>query len=128
MRFERPDRSLRIVSAAAILRARWSFRVGRPWGKNAFITGWGARDEQFSPIPREFYYTSTYAGIERQFSDGAQDSVRSANTYDRGALKSAAVRNRPGISSRRQRGVFSHAQLVDTGFNRLFAEYGDPRL
>jgi tetratricopeptide (TPR) repeat protein len=45
------------------------FRVGRPWAKNALITGWGARDEQFSPIPREFYYTSTYAGIERRFSD-----------------------------------------------------------
>ena len=45
------------------------FRVGRPWEKNALIVGWGARDEQFSPIPREFYYTSTYAGIERRFSD-----------------------------------------------------------
>jgi tetratricopeptide (TPR) repeat protein len=45
------------------------FRVGRPWAKNALIAGWGARDEQFSPIPREFYYTSTYAGIERRFSD-----------------------------------------------------------
>lgn len=45
------------------------FHVGRPWAKNSFITGWGARDEQFSPIPREFYYTSTYAGIERRFSD-----------------------------------------------------------
>jgi hypothetical protein len=43
------------------------FRVGRPWGKTALITGWGARDEQFSPVVREFYYTSTYAGIERQF-------------------------------------------------------------
>jgi hypothetical protein len=44
------------------------FRVGRPWGKTAFITGWGARDEQFFPLIREFYYTSTYGGIERQFS------------------------------------------------------------
>ncbi len=44
------------------------FSVGRPWGKTALITGWGARDEQFSPLIREFYYTSTYAGIERQFS------------------------------------------------------------
>jgi tetratricopeptide (TPR) repeat protein len=45
------------------------FHVGRPWAKNGLIVGWGARDEQFSPIPREFYYTSTYAGIERRFSD-----------------------------------------------------------
>jgi hypothetical protein len=45
------------------------FHVGRPWAKNGLIVGWGARDEQFSPIPREFYYTSTYAGIERRFSE-----------------------------------------------------------
>ena len=45
------------------------FHVGRPWAKNTLITGWGARDQQFSPIPREFYYTSTYAGIERRFSE-----------------------------------------------------------
>jgi len=49
------------------LAAALEFRVGRPWGKTALITGWGARDEQFSPLIREFYYTSTYAGIERQF-------------------------------------------------------------
>ncbi len=45
------------------------FHVGRPWAKDSLVVGWGARDEQFSPIPREFYYTSTYAGIERRFSD-----------------------------------------------------------
>jgi hypothetical protein len=44
------------------------FRVGRPWDKTAFVTGWGARDEQFSPLIREFYYTSTYAGIEHRFT------------------------------------------------------------
>jgi hypothetical protein len=32
------------------------------------VTGWGARDEQFSPIIREFYYTATYLGIEHQVS------------------------------------------------------------
>jgi tetratricopeptide (TPR) repeat protein len=45
------------------------FRVGRPWGKTAFVTGWGARDEQFFPITREIYYTSTYVGIERRVSE-----------------------------------------------------------
>ncbi len=45
------------------------FRVGRPWGKTAFVTGWGARDEQFFPLNREFYYTSTYGGIEQKVSD-----------------------------------------------------------
>ncbi len=45
------------------------FRVGRPWGKTFFLAGWGARDEQFNPIIREFYYTSVYAGIERRVSN-----------------------------------------------------------
>jgi len=45
------------------------FRVGRPWGKTALVTGWGARDEQFFPVIREFYYTSAYIGIERRVSE-----------------------------------------------------------
>jgi len=45
------------------------FRVGRPWGKTALVTGWGARDEQFFPVIREFYYTSAYLGIERRVSE-----------------------------------------------------------
>jgi predicted Zn-dependent protease len=46
-----------------------NFRVGRPWGKTALVTGWGARDEQFFPVIREFYYTSTYVGVERRVSE-----------------------------------------------------------
>ena len=46
-----------------------NFRVGRPWGKTALVTGWGARDEQFSPIIREVYYTSAYLGVERRVSE-----------------------------------------------------------
>ncbi len=45
------------------------FRVGEPWGKTALVTGWGASDQQFSPVGIENYYTSSYLGIERQFSD-----------------------------------------------------------
>lgn len=45
------------------------FRVGRPWGKTALVTGWGARDEQFTPVINEFYYTSAYLGVERKLSD-----------------------------------------------------------
>lgn len=45
------------------------FRVGRPWEKTALVVGWGARDVQFTPIIREFYYTSDYVGIERRVSD-----------------------------------------------------------
>jgi tetratricopeptide (TPR) repeat protein len=44
------------------------FRVGRPWAKTAFVTGWGASDEQFFPITREVYFTSAYVGIERKVS------------------------------------------------------------
>ena len=55
------------------------FRVGRPWGKTAFVTGWGARDEKFDPINREFYYTSTYAGIERRI--GERLRVRAIGEY-----------------------------------------------
>ena len=51
------------------LSAAVDFRVGRPWGRTAFVTGWGARDEQFNPISREFYYTSAYAGIERRMTE-----------------------------------------------------------
>ncbi|HZP62336.1 MAG TPA: tetratricopeptide repeat protein [Terriglobales bacterium] len=43
-----------------------NFRVGHPWAKTAFVTGWAARDLQFHPVQREFYFTSAYAGIERQ--------------------------------------------------------------
>jgi tetratricopeptide (TPR) repeat protein len=55
------------------------FRVGRPWGSTAFVSGWGARDEQFFPLNREFYYTSTYGGIEHAFSDRLQ--VRAIGEY-----------------------------------------------
>jgi tetratricopeptide (TPR) repeat protein len=46
-----------------------NFRVGRPWGKTALLTGWGARDDQFSPVISEDYYTSAYLGVERRVSE-----------------------------------------------------------
>jgi hypothetical protein len=51
------------------LAAALNFRVGRPWGKTALVTGWGASDEQFFPVTSEDYYTSAYVGIERRFSE-----------------------------------------------------------
>jgi len=48
------------------------FRVGRPWGRTALVAGWGARDEQFNPVIREFYYTSSYLGIERKITENLQ--------------------------------------------------------
>lgn len=44
-------------------------RVGRPWGRNALLTGWGANDQQFTPVGIEDYYTSSYIGFSRRFSD-----------------------------------------------------------
>lgn len=46
-----------------------NFRVGSPWGRTALVTGWGARNLQFNPVGREFFYTSSYLGIERKIGD-----------------------------------------------------------
>ena len=45
------------------------FRVGAPWGKTALVTGWGANDQQISPVNFEVYYTSAYVGLERKFGE-----------------------------------------------------------
>jgi tetratricopeptide (TPR) repeat protein len=45
------------------------FRVGKPWGKTAMVTGWGSTAQIFSPGDFENYYTSSYVGLERRFSD-----------------------------------------------------------
>ena len=45
------------------------FRVGQPWGKTALVTGWGANDQQFSPVGIEDYYTTSYVGLTHRFSE-----------------------------------------------------------
>jgi tetratricopeptide (TPR) repeat protein len=45
------------------------FIVGRPWGRTQFITAYGARDLLFRPLIREFYSTSSSAGIQHEFSE-----------------------------------------------------------
>jgi tetratricopeptide (TPR) repeat protein len=45
------------------------FRVGQPWGKTALVTGWAASDQQFQPENRVNFYTISYVGLERRFSD-----------------------------------------------------------
>ena len=47
--------------------ARLDFTIGRPWGKNALVTGYTIRDLQFNPIISEFFSTSSYIGFQRQF-------------------------------------------------------------
>lgn len=61
--------------------ASLEFTVGRPWGKTALITGYSARDLQFDPLVREFFTTSTYLGLERNF--GSRLKVRALGEYVR---------------------------------------------
>ena len=49
--------------------ARIDFTVGRPWGRNALVTGYTIRDLQFNPIVSEFFTTSSYIGLERKFGE-----------------------------------------------------------
>lgn len=51
------------------LGASVEFEVGRPWGRNAFVTGYGVRDLLFRPLIREFFTTDTWAGLEHRFGD-----------------------------------------------------------
>ncbi len=51
------------------LGANLEFTVGRPWAKTAMVTGYSLRDLQFHPLAREFFQTSTYAGISRKFGE-----------------------------------------------------------
>jgi hypothetical protein len=51
------------------LTAAIDFRVGRPWGKTALVTGWGGLDQFFHPVLAENYYTSVYLGLEQRVSE-----------------------------------------------------------
>jgi hypothetical protein len=57
------------------LAAALNFRVGRPWGKTALVTGWGARDDRFAPVISEDYYTSAYLGIARRVTERVNFTV-----------------------------------------------------
>lgn len=43
------------------------FKVGRPWGSTALLTGYAVRDLLFRPLIREYYTSSTYAGVQHKF-------------------------------------------------------------
>ena len=51
------------------LQGKLEFVLGRPWARTAIVTGYSVRDLQFSPLIREFFTTSTYAGVERRFGE-----------------------------------------------------------
>jgi hypothetical protein len=51
------------------------FRVGRPWGKTALLTGYSGRDLLFGPSVYEYYQTVAYAGLERKFGSRIRASA-----------------------------------------------------
>ncbi len=51
------------------------FRVGRPWSRTAFLTGYSGRDLLFRPAIHEYFTTSTYAGVDRKFGENLHLSV-----------------------------------------------------
>ena len=52
-----------------ILAGGVDFRVGRPWGRTALVTGWAANDQQFQPENVVNFYTTSYVGLQQQFGD-----------------------------------------------------------
>jgi tetratricopeptide (TPR) repeat protein len=57
------------VNSSRDVGASLEFIVGRPWAKTAVVTGYSFRDLQLNPTPKEFFTTSTYAGISRKFGE-----------------------------------------------------------
>jgi hypothetical protein len=113
--------------------AKVEFVVGRPWGKNALVTGYYARDLQLDPIIREYFTTSTYAGYQRMFGKNFKatflgEYVRSWRVQDQ--QFAIAQMMRPAIAVQYQHNrwgvegafAFSHGQgfhaydNVQTGF------------
>jgi tetratricopeptide (TPR) repeat protein len=73
------------------------FTVGRPWSKTAMVTGYAVRDLTFTPLPREFYTTSTYAGLSRKFGEKTKitvigEYIRSWRTQDTIGVTAQALR------------------------------------
>jgi tetratricopeptide (TPR) repeat protein len=55
--------------------ANLNFRIGRPWGNTALITGYSIRDILFRPLIREYFTTDVYGGIQRKFGKNLQLTV-----------------------------------------------------
>jgi hypothetical protein len=43
------------------------FRLGRPWGRSALLTGYSGRDLLFGPAVYEYYQAVSYAGLQHGF-------------------------------------------------------------
>ncbi len=62
---------------------RLEFIVGRPWGRSAFLTGYTVRDIVYNPSIREFFTTSTYAGLQHTFGRSRKLTVAGLGEYVR---------------------------------------------
>lgn len=51
------------------LGATVEFEVGRPWGQSSMITGYSVRDLLFSPVPREYFTTATWGGLQHKWGE-----------------------------------------------------------
>ena len=77
--------------------AHVQFRVGRPWGNTALVTGYGIRDLQLHPLVREYFTTNTYGGLEHNFGlrwkvTGLAELIRSWRVQDTSYAIAQAVR------------------------------------
>ncbi|MEO8726820.1 MAG: tetratricopeptide repeat protein [Acidobacteriaceae bacterium] len=84
------------------------FQVGRPWGHTSLITGYTADDLQFRPLIREFFTTSTYAGLQHKFGQrltvtGLAEIVRSWRVQDTFYATSQALAPGANIDARLKR-------------------------
>jgi tetratricopeptide (TPR) repeat protein len=87
------------------------FVVGRPWGKNALITGYRIRDFQLDPLIREYFSTSTYVGYQRTFGRNLKTTflgeyIRSWRVQDRFFSIAQAMRPAAEIQYERNRWAF----------------------
>ncbi len=51
------------------------FRLGRPWSRNALLTGYSGRDLLFGPAVYEYYQTVSYAGLQHGFGSRLRASA-----------------------------------------------------
>ena len=86
--------------------AHLRFRVGRPWGKTALITGYGIRDLQLHPTIREYFSTDAYGGLEHTFgrnwkATGLAELIRSWRVQETNYAIAQAVRPSIEVEYRR---------------------------
>ncbi len=94
------DMNLHSRDASAAL----DFRVGRPWGKTALLSGYSTRDLLFAPAVQEYYQTTSYAGLQRQFgshihASAVAEFLRAWRVEERNYAIAQTLRPRFGIDA-----------------------------